>query len=78
MSTGSALRWDQHTCEEEGRWGGFGCGGDWPRWCSFYRVNGARGGGSTQVVVGCFKSFDYRMGRMKWMHVLVLIVTYDF
>jgi hypothetical protein len=41
------------------------CGGEWPRRCPFYRVNGRRGGGSTQVVVGHFKSFDYGSGRVK-------------
>jgi hypothetical protein len=39
---------------------------------------GGRGVGSMQVVVGCFKSFGYRRGRVKWMNILVLIVAYNF
>jgi hypothetical protein len=68
-------------CEEEERYIGFGCGGEWLRRCSFYRMNGGKGdgrrGGSTLVVVGCFKLFGYGRGRVEWMNALVLIVAYD-
>jgi hypothetical protein len=44
-------------------------------------MNGGKGdgrrGGSTLVVVGCFKLFGYGRGRVEWMNALVLIVAYD-
>jgi hypothetical protein len=48
------------------------------RQCPFYRVNGERGGGSTQVLVGHFKLFGYERGRVKLINTLVLLVAYDF